>query len=113
MSNQRLLSVTIEPEVQSINNDGPRKKNHQSKQIKKESINQSIKEDTQKPTDSTSKATAQVNQKKKQPSGEGWWVKPVDRTYVETVRTPKCSENTTTTKANPPNFFYFLRDDEE
>ena len=40
MSNQRLLSVTIKPEVQAINPDGPCKKIHQSMQIK--SINQSI-----------------------------------------------------------------------
>ena len=43
MSNQR----RIKPEVQSINPDGPRRNNHQSIQIKKESINQSIKEDNQ------------------------------------------------------------------
>ena len=34
MSNQRLLSATIKPEVQAINPDGPRKKIHQSIQIK-------------------------------------------------------------------------------
>ena len=28
MSNQRLLSATIKPEVQAINPDGPRKKIH-------------------------------------------------------------------------------------
>ena len=53
MSNQRLLSITIKSEVQAINPDGPRKKIHQSIQIKKESINQLIKEETRKPTVNT------------------------------------------------------------
>ena len=49
MSNQRLLTVTIKPEVHAINPDGTRKKIHQSIQIKS-SINQLIKEeDTLKP----------------------------------------------------------------
>ena len=81
MSNQRLLSVTIKPEVQAINPDGPRKKIHQS--IKEE--------DTQKPPVSPIP-------KKHHPSGEDWWVKPVDSPYVEAVRTPKCTANTTTWK---------------
>ena len=94
MSNQRLLSATIKPEVQAINPDGPRKKIHQSIQIKK-SINQSVKEEPLL---------------KKQPSGEGRWVKPVDSPYVEAVWTPICKAKTTTWEpiANPPKFFSYL-----
>ena len=51
-------------------------------QQKKESINQYIK-DTQKSTVSTSQKTNDIP--KKQPSGEGWWVKLVDSPYVEAL----------------------------
>ena len=48
ISNQRLLFVTIKPDILAENSDSPPKKIHKSIQIIKESeINQSIKEDTQ------------------------------------------------------------------
>ena len=114
MSNQRLLSVTIKPEVQANNPDDTRKKNHQSIQIK--SINQSIKEeDTQNVSTSKDTQKPPVSKhapipKKHHPSGEGWWVKPVDSPYVEAVWTPKCTAKTTTWEpiANPPKFFSYL-----
>ena len=115
MSNHRLLSVAINPDVQAINPDGPRKKIHQYIQMKKESINQSIKEDTQKPTTSTSKHLTAPISKKQQRSGEGWWVKPMDCPYVDAVWTPKCAAKTTTWKliANPPKKKIYFTSDEE
>ena len=95
MSNQRLLSATIKPEVQAINPDGPRKKIRESIQIKKY---QSIKEEP-----------------KKQPSGEGRWVKPVDSPYVEAEWTPICKAKTTTWVPidNHPTFFSYFTDEEK
>ena len=95
MSNQRLLSATIKPEVQAINPDGPRKKIHQSIQIKKY---QSIKEEPKKQPSG------------EEPSGEGRWVKPVDSPYVKAEWTPICKAKTTTWEpiANPPKFFSYL-----
>ena len=106
MSNQRLLSATIKPEVQAINPDGPRKKIRESIQLKKY-INQSIKEEDTKPLFS--------QDTKKQPHGEGWWVKPVDSPYVEAEWTPICKAKTTTWVPidNPPSFFSYLTDEEK
>ena len=100
MSNQRLLSATIKPEVQAINPDGPRKKIHQSIQIKKY---QSIKEEPKKQPSG------------EEPSGEGRWVKPVDSPYVEAVWTPICKAKTTTWVPidNPPSFFSYFTDEEK
>lgn len=73
MSNQRLLSATIKPEVQAIN-----------------PINQSVKEELRK------QPSGEEPLLKKQPSGEGRWVKPVDSPYVEAEWTPICKAKTTT-----------------
>ena len=108
MSNQRLLSATIKPEVQAINPDGPRKKIHQSIQIKKY-INQSVKEVSSK------QPSGEEPLLKKQPSGEGRWVKPVDSPYVEAEWTPICKAKTTTWVPidNPPSFFSYFTDEEK
>ena len=108
MSNQRLLSATIKPEVQAINPDGPRKKIRESIQIKKY-INQSVKEEHRK------QPSGEEPLLKKQPSGEVLWVKPVDSPYVKAEWTPICKAKTTTWVPidKPPSFFSYFTDVEK
>ena len=77
-------------------------------------INQSIKQDTidfQKPKTSTVCGT--VQNKQKQCSAEGWWIKPRNIPYVEAVKIPKATAKTTSLEPIPnPPIFYFSSDDE-